>query len=60
MNKFNDIRDIPDSIEMVGDDDGILYEKPYIKRDITGLEVIDRMQRITKAWKYRHKLNMKK
>lgn len=59
MNKFNDVRDIPELI-MVGNDNGILYEKqPYIKRNIIDTE-IDGMQRTTNAWEYIRKLDTKK
>lgn len=61
MNRFNDVRDIPELI-MVGNDNGILYEKQsYIKRNIIDTEV-DGMQRTTNALKYRRKfkLNTKK
>ena len=59
MNRFNDVRDIPELI-MVGNDKSILYEKqPYIKRNIIDTE-IDGIQRTTNAWEYRRKLNTKK
>ena len=42
-------------------DNDILYEKPYIKRDITRLEMIDRMHNlIAKTWKHGYKLDTKK
>lgn len=56
MNKFNDIRDIPELI-MVGNDK--LYEKQPYKEIIIG-DKIDGMQRTTNAWEYRRKLNTKK